>query len=108
MHDNTKFQRFGQFQRNPYTYILVHMTRVLLLFLFTHAAIVNYCSLGVVFLIRCSIYLQQICCHIFYEHFTQAPSTSKSKTISLVSSVPLREPTAHINFVSFALKKKSP
>lgn len=41
-----------------------------------------------------------------YEHFKQAPSTSKSSTISLVSSVPLREPTAQISFVSFALKKK--
>lgn len=40
-----------------------------------------------------------------YEHFEQAPSTSKSRTISFVSSVPFRDPTAQINFVSFALRK---
>lgn len=38
-----------------------------------------------------------------YEHFEQAPSTSKSRTISFVSSVPLRDPTAQISLVSFAL-----
>lgn len=38
-----------------------------------------------------------------YEHLRHAPSTSKSSTISFVSSVPLREPTAQISFVSFAL-----
>lgn len=43
---------------------------------------------------------------VSYEHLTQAPSTSKSSTISLVSSVPLRDPTAHISFVSLALWEK--
>lgn len=42
-----------------------------------------------------------------HEHFRQAPSTSKSNTINLVSSVPLREPTAQINFVSLALRKQN-
>lgn len=43
--------------------------------------------------------------YLIYEHFKQAPSTSKSKTINFVSSVPFRDPTAHINFVSFDLQK---
>lgn len=41
---------------------------------------------------------------ITYEHLIQAPSTSKSRTISLVSSVPFLDPTAQINLVSLALK----
>lgn len=42
--------------------------------------------------------------HGIHEHFRHAPSTSKSNTINLVSSVPFREPTAQISFVSLALK----
>lgn len=41
-----------------------------------------------------------------YEHFIQAPSTSKSNTINLVSSVPFRDPTAQISLVSFDLQAK--
>jgi hypothetical protein len=55
--------------------------------------------------VRCNHFILCIIFFLFfyYEHFKQAPSTSKSRTISFVSSVPLREPTAQINFVSFAL-----
>lgn len=57
------------------------------------------------FLFMCRDVSQSKYRQVVYEHFKQAPSTSKSNTINFVSSVPLREPTAQISLVSLDLQR---
>lgn len=71
-------------------------------------SIICFCALFVCFLfspLRFPLSFEFVSTY-FYEHFKQAPSTSKSNTINLVSSVPFRDPTAHISLVSFDLNMK--